>query len=1019
MALNKESVKYNFAQGIDSKLDKWQLPAGKFEILNNSNFNTVGQLEKRNGYAQIGTLGSFNYSQVATLNGNLIVSGDNIASYSSSLQTYQTTGKQLTSTLSTLSLVKDTSNTFNADSQSANGLTCVAWSESNSILIAAYYKICDSITGQTVVAPVLLNSATTNYTPRVFVLGTNFIVTFTNITNLLYVAIPISNPFSPSAHTNLNSNILADKTSYDAQVSNGVLYFAYRATSSNTLFIFNLNSSLTKSSEVATATVTTSVISVVPDPALNGNIFYLFVKTPISNPTLHYQVYSSTQALVLAATQVSTTFITPWSATGVIKSGIITIFCESPATYVNGSSQTLGPNWANGGTGTVASGNVPQTNVILTAIATNAAVITGIGPLQLGVGLASKAFLYNGTGYFLIAYGVSNTLNLQPSFFLLDDGANIIGKLSYGNGAGYSSQTTAGVTNAVLSNPTVQGNNIYLCYITAFAEVSVNKSGIGNTVGIFESLGINQVEFNFHNTSGSVEAAGCLSISGTILNQYDQLTLTEADFCVWPDDLWGAPTATSGSYPADTLQYWATYEWTDNQGIVHRSAPSAPIVVTTDGTKTGVQLYIPTLRLTNKSFVRIVIYRQSTTQAGAGVPYQITSVRVPALNDKTINQIAYVDTALNTAVIGNNILYTNGGVVEDIQAPPCFDPILYHDRVWITDAENTSLLWYTKQIIEDTPLEFSDLFTYFVPPTKLGTSGIFCKAVMDDKLILFKSGTILYVTGQGPDNTGANNDLSDPTEIVTPVGCINRNSICTIPSGIIFQASDSGGIWLLNRSLGVSYIGSPVQLYNSNNILSALLIPGTNQVRVHLDNNVILMYDFFIDQWGTFTRSDSNFGTSAIIYNGLHTYLDNSLQIEQETPGIYLDLANPVLMNFTTAWIAVAGLQGYQRSFAIYLLAKYLSAHNLLIQIAYDFNSTPTQSTTINPNGANLTPMPGQPDGWRVFLTKERCQSFQITMQEVYTGTPGAALTLSGLNILAAFKSAWRTISSAKSVGKS
>jgi hypothetical protein len=58
---------------------------------------------------------------------------------------------------------------------------------------------------------------------------------------------------------------------------------------------------------------------------------------------------------------------------------------------------------------------------------------------------------------------------------------------------------------------------------------------------------------------------------------------------------------------------------------------------------------------------------------------------------------------------------------------------------------------------------------------------------------------------------------------------------------------------------------------------------------------------------------------------------------------------------------------------------------------------------------------------WRVFLTKQRCQAFQISIQEVYDasfGIPaGAGLTISGLNVIVGLKSKFRTISSSNSIG--
>ena len=248
------------------------------------------------------------------------------------------------------------------------------------------------------------------------------------------------------------------------------------------------------------------------------------------------------------------------------------------------------------------------------------------------------------------------------------------------------------------------------------------------------------------------------------------------------------------------------------------------------------------------------------------------------------------------------------------------------------------------------------------------------------------------------------------------------------------------GIWLLGRDLSTTYIGAPVEAYNSYAVNSAIAIPGTNQVRFTLSNGVMLMYDYYYQQWGTFAGSPA---ISSTIYQSLHTLLSSSGAISQETPGIYLDNGNPVLMSFTTSWIALAELQGYQRAFFFYLLGTYFTPHKLNLQIAYDYNSSPIQSTLISPTnygpsyGSSAMPVYGQlnPYGggssdsgassnieqWRVFLTKQRCTSFQISLQEIYDpsfGAPaGQGLTLSGLNLVVGLKKGWRPQPAATSAG--
>jgi hypothetical protein len=197
------------------------------------------------------------------------------------------------------------------------------------------------------------------------------------------------------------------------------------------------------------------------------------------------------------------------------------------------------------------------------------------------------------------------------------------------------------------------------------------------------------------------------------------------------------------------------------------------------------------------------------------------------------------------------------------------------------------------------------------------------------------------------------------------------------------------------------------------------------------------MYDYYYQQWGTFTGVPAISGT---LYQGLHTYLNSNGLIYQENPGVYLDGTEPVLMRFTTSWLNLAGIQGYQRAYFFYLLGKYISPHKLYCTVAFDFNPSATQASLITPT--NFAPTyggtaangqqtvygqdspyggPGNVENWRVFLSQQRCSAFQVSVSEIYDpsfGIPaGAGLTLSGINLVLAAKKNFRTIAAANSIG--
>lgn len=630
--------------------------------------------------------------------------------------------------------------------------------------------------------------------------------------------------------------------------------------------------------------------------------------------------------------------------------------------------------------------------------------------------------------YFLIDGSISNAKN--------NGATNIVAKFAYENGGGYCPTGLPSVT--------VDDNTAYLSYLFKDFIQAINTTQGATNSGqpIYTQTGVNLLTLDFSPPEiVSAELGSNLNVSGGIVYAYDGTQVTEQGFNIWPDNIGYTWSTTGGAIHAQpdgatnngAYFYQVTYEWTDNQGNLFRSAPSIPLAINTTGTGTtgSITLHIPMLRLTYKTTtpVNIVIYRWSVAQQSY---YQVTSITAPFKNDVLTDSLDYVDTLADGSILGNNLIYTTGGVVEDIGPPSTSIMTLFDTRLWLVDAEDPNVLWYSKQVIQGTPVEMSDLFTIYISPTQSaqGSTGpITALAAMDDKLVIFKRNAIYYINGTGPDNTGANNQYSQPIFITSTVGCTNENSIVFIPHGLMFQSDK--GIWLLGRDLGTTYIGAPVEAFNQYEVMSALNIPGTNQVRFTLSNGTTLMYDYYYNQWGTFVGVPA---ISSTLYQELHTFINQYGEVFQESPGLYLDGSNPVLMSFTTGWFNLASLQGYERFDSFYLLGTYLSPIYLNVQAAYDYNPSIYHSVMINPNPSLFssgTPSPfgvptpfGAPFNklqYRIFAKRQLCEAFQITINEVFDAslgvTAGAGITLSGLNLIIGIERSYRPIPESKSVG--
>lgn len=1090
----KQPVSFNFSQGLNTKLDPWSIPLGQFLSLENMNFTSINRLTKRNGYAQLTTLPQA-ATFLTTFNQNLTAIGSSIQALSANTLQWYNKGALQPVELEVLPLIRSNTNQSQTDAIVSRGLVCTVYTDQTptSLSTSRYlYAVADATTGQNITAPTVIPSGTGVVTgsPRVFVLGQYFVIVFTNVisgnSHIQYMTVSIANPAIVSVPVDITTSYISSPgLSWDGVVAGLYLYIAYNTTSGGqSIQIKSLSSVLILSSATTysnSGKVTATLMSVTADIS-NPSVPIIWVSYYDSSSSTGYTfaVNAAVAKIISTPAEIITSGTVSNLAT-VAQNGVLTIYYEVANNY--GYDSTI------------------PTHYISTITCSQSGTVGSASILIRSVGLASKAFIINGSYYFFAAYQSV----FQPTYFLINSSGQVVSKFAYANGGGYC---TLGLPSVTVTGEEAQVSYLFKDFITSqntSTTESISKSDI------YSQTGINLISHTIGTSSVvPAEIGQALHLSGGFLWMYDGYSPVEHNFFVWPDSVEGTPANSGGSMVSQLYQYQAVYSWADNQGNIHYSAPSIPVTVdmstnnpsftpptplvptaaftaghvtmvvssatglavgqiVTDtttpaniqagsyitkivgtsvtlslpftGTATidalsvtsvnSVTVNIPTLRLTYKTAnpVKINLYRFSTAQEEF---FQVTSISQPLINSLTVDYVSFTDTFADNQIQGNSLIYTTGGVVEDIGAPSFNSLTLFDDRLWGIDAEDPNLLWDSKQVIEATPVEMSDLFTTYVAPSiaSQGSTGTMkCSVPMDDKLIIFKADALYYINGTGPDNTGANSQYSQPIFITSVVGSTNQQSIVFMPDGLMFQSDK--GIWLLGRGMDVSYIGAAVEGFTDGALVqSAVSIPGTTQVRFTLDSGITLVYDYFIKQWSSYSGVPA---ISSTLYQGRHTYLDSFGDVFQETPGQYLDGSSPVLMSFQTGWINVGGINGYQRIYELLFLGTFLSPSNLVVSIAYDFDN-PIQESIITPT--NYTGVLGSdslygqtsPYGgegpvlkWRVQLEKQKCQVFQISVQEQFDPTygtvAGAGFTLSGITGVIGLKKGWRPIKASNSVG--
>lgn len=1026
MSLDKQNASIPFGRGIDTKTDKNQVSPDKLLLLKDSRFIKGNVLVKRDGEKSLlGTsiLPSSAYG-ISTFKKELItLDTRSLSSYNQSNLALIERGYFAPIDLSTSPVITDDNEQTQQDSAyNSNGNLYLHTFVDSSL--GSSYVVVDGGTGQ----QILKGSLAARYVkPRAFAIGNYLIIVAvdnsTSPFTLSYFPILITNPSAPSA-TNIAATVNQTNPNFSGIMAAGSLYLSW-----------NGNPTTLRTARIDSEAVLQG-LSVQNGEDASGciNVFADETRTPAYIWTVYYDGLGTIKYFIqnganLGNVLAPTVFLSGTSriinVSGYARDGEGSIYFQSLNTY---SYQ-------------INSRNVRSDYIVRSSV-TEGGVIGSSAMFARSLALASKVAVFNGQPYFLSAYG-ANTIgsstanqNFQPSYFLLRGAssgakAEIVGKLAYQTAGGYSSSTQLTSINGIA------GSRYQFSYLQR--DVIASQAPAWDTSGgvyyqmpgapFYSRQGVRSAAIDFNNPSAfsSVEMGDALNINGGLLWSYDGQGVAENNFHLFPEDIVATTASSAGGILAGTYSYLSTYEWRDRYGNTHRSAPSLPLSVQVPaGTSAQISIRVPTLRVTNKPGVNIVNYR-TTPSISASIYTRINSPQAPLISSTASDSVAFTDFIRDDQLNGNALIYTTGGVLENIGAPAFAFVGRYKKRLFGLSAENRRQWWYSKEIIENTPVEMSSDQTVPIDE-KYGECT--CGIEMDDKWIIFHASAIQYLVGQGPDATGAQNDFSEVNFIDSTVGTSYPKSLVLTPMGVMFKSAK--GIWILKRDLSVAYIGAPVEAYNDFEVTSAVLVPNTTEVRFSLGNNqkTVLIYDYYYDQWGVFTGKNV---LSAVSFSGLYTYVSagSSRQLVQETPGIYSDQGRPILIGIKTAWLSMAGFQGFQRAYRLYFLGEYQSQHRLNISVAYDFKPGVVQTgqVKLTPRknyGADTFYGSGDVYGgesdveqYRFNLKQQKCQSLQVTIEEAIDAANyelGAGVKLEAINLVYGIKGGYPKLADSKSV---
>lgn len=450
------------------------------------------------------------------------------------------------------------------------------------------------------------------------------------------------------------------------------------------------------------------------------------------------------------------------------------------------------------------------------------------------------------------------------------------------------------------------------------------------------------------------------------------------------------------------LYYKVVYEWTDAQGNLHQSEPSAAVTVTTTSSYEKVNLTIadldydgfntfPQIQFSYRTPLIAALYR---TQIAGSVYNQIMSIPIGGVEAG----ITVVQDDITDAIAATGkFLYTTSGELANKQPPASARYVITHrDRVFVIGKDD--VIYYSKLARDGFGVGFNEALSIKTPdnisdpPTALGS--------MDGNLFIFTEKSIYLVAGEGPDNLGAGG-FYEVKKIPSVVGATKGSPITLTATGLFF-VSDSGTgkrIYLLGRNMSVTHAGAAIE----NVLTPPGGIPYTvrdvavmpeqetilfllNQIEGTATGAKMLSFNFSLNQWGVDTILDTydagaggsfGFGT---VKGKKRLYLSLLHHVSNKNPRVYTentthkDNSVYIPMKIKTAWVNLAGIQSYQRIYAFHVLGESIDKHTLTVNVYYDYNtSTIVDSYTFSTATADDIVLQ-----FRGHLSKQKCQAIQF-----------------------------------------
>jgi hypothetical protein len=401
-----------------------------------------------------------------------------------------------------------------------------------------------------------------------------------------------------------------------------------------------------------------------------------------------------------------------------------------------------------------------------------------------------------------------------------------------------------------------------------------------------------------------------------------------------PPDIYGAGSLTTGTY------YYKFAYRTLAGGLSWISKTSEPVKAEITSENGSCNLYVPSCMYNGygPDQYKLEIYR---TLVNGSVYHKLSFDNRP-YGDQ------WDDDESDATIEENPVLYTTGGIVENFQCPPCTCMAEHQNRLWVAHMV-TGDIYYSKRKFQNEGYSFSQ-YLILDAPKKMVAKNIVSLSYYH--LILFYPSETYFVLGEGPNDQGLGGSYT-VQQLSNKVGLRSIHSAIRASDGLYFGGDE--GIYKVDLGLSAPLLISDGirDTYQTKRdmIVGATEISKTGDIRWVCSDGTMLVYNQRFNAWTTWsTLTESGYVATNSYSDGSNHLVSTAKESTKAGKEIasddtyYKDDQGAIYTSsFTTPWIDLAGIVGYQRVWKALLFVEKGSDSdqiNFTVTIYTDYKTT-------------------------------------------------------------------------------